>query len=174
MAGLTTFLLAAGLAALTAFINLLRLPARHRLRYNAIIAPAQRLRRWVDNPEGWQRRHFVAAPFGGLFSTWLWALRYQGDLETGLVLSMAQMASWGALTYGLCAVVAEGVPRMFYFFAKRRQDINAAEKRAREENQQETLAALNAVAARFDREPDATPADVINALRAELPVDPMR
>ena len=67
---------------------------------------------------------------------------------------------------------------MFYFFAKRRRDLNAAEKRAREEtreeNRQETLAALNAVAARFDREPDATPADVINALRAELPVDPMR
>ena len=71
---------------------------------------------------------------------------------------------------------------MFYFFAKRRRDINAAEKRAREEtreeireeNRQETLAALNAVAARFDREPDATPADVINALRAELPVDRMR
>ena len=182
MAGLTTFLLVAGLAALTAFIKLLRLPAGHRLRYNAITAPAQRLRRWVDNPEGWQRRHFVAAPFGGLFSTWLWALRYQGDLETGLVLSMAQMASWGALTYGLCAVAAEGVLEMFYFFAKRRRDINAAEKRAREEtreeireeNRQETLAALNAVAARFDREPDATPADVINALRAELSVDRMR
>ena len=67
---------------------------------------------------------------------------------------------------------------MFYFFAKRRRDLNAAEKRAREEtreeNRQETLAALNAVAARFDREPDATPADVINALRAELPVDRMR
>ena len=63
---------------------------------------------------------------------------------------------------------------MFYFFAKRRRDLNAAEKRAREENREETLAALNAVAARFDREPDATPADVINALRAELPVDRMR
>ena len=63
---------------------------------------------------------------------------------------------------------------MFYFFAKRRRDLNAAEKRAREETRQETLAALNAVAARFDCEPDATPADVINALRAELPVDRMR
>ena len=178
MAGLTTFLLVVGLAALTAFIKLLRLPAGNRLRYNAITAPARRLRRWVDNPEGWQRRHFVVAPFGGLFSTWLWALRYRGELETELVLSMAQMASWGVLTYGLGAVAAEGVLEMFYFFAKRRQDLNAAAKRAREETReetrQETLAALNAVAARFDREPNATPADVINALRAELPTDPMR
>ena len=169
-----TLLLVAGLAALTVFIKLLRLPAGNRLRYNAITVPGQRLRRWVDNPEGWQYRHFVATPFGGLFLTWLWALRYRDDLETELVLSMAQMASWGVLTWGLGAVVAEGVSRMFYFFAKRRQDINDAEKRGREENQQETRAALQAAAARFDHEPDAAPSDVIEALLAALPSDRVR
>ena len=63
---------------------------------------------------------------------------------------------------------------MFYFFAKRRQDINAAEERGRVEGRQETRAAIHAVAARFDREPNATPAEVIQALRDELTADRVR
>ena len=122
MPALTTALCAAGLALLAAAIKVLRLPGG--MRYNLIVNPLRRAATLVDQPDGWQARHFVVAPFGGLLSTWLW-----GNYGPG----WAQMDNFGVLFYGATAVMLEGGYQMFYAISKRRRDINAAENRGRDE-----------------------------------------
>ena len=125
MPALTTALCAAGLALLAAAIKVLRLPGR--MRYNLIVNPLRRAAALVDQPDGWQARHFVVAPFGGLLSTWLW-----GNYGPG----WAQLDNFGVLFYGATAVMLEGGYQMFYAISKRRRDINAAEDRGRDEGKE--------------------------------------
>ena len=191
MAVLITILAAAGLAGLAGAVKVMRLPAGSRLRYNLVVVPTRRLWGWVDEPHGWQARHFAVAPFGGTLFTWLWTLALDqggaGMPPPGIWSEMAQLASWGALTYGMFAVGAEGVVQMFYAIAKRRRDLNAAEDKGREEGVveghekgvveghergleegiQRGVTALDAAAARLS-EPGADPMAVIAQLRAEL------
>ena len=181
MAVLITVLAAAGLAGLAGVVKVMRLPAGSRLRYNLLVVPTRRLWSWVDEPHGWQARHFAVAPFGGTLFTWLWTLVLDsagagaGMPPPGIWSEMAQLASWGALTYGMFAVGAEGVVQMFYAIAKRRRDLNAAEDKGHKEGREEGLeegiqrgvTALDAVAARLS-EPGADPMAVIAQLRAEL------
>ena len=193
MAVLITVLAAAGLAGLAGVVKVMRLPAGSRLRYNLLAVPTRRLWGWVDEPHGWQARHFAVAPFGGTLFTWLWTLVLDsagagaGVPPPGIWSEMAQLASWGALTYGMFAVGAEGVVQMFYAIAKRRRDLNAAEDKGREEGVveghekgvveghergleegiQRGVTALDAVAARLS-EPGADPMAVIAQMRAEL------
>ena len=194
MAVLITVLAAAGLAGLAGAVKVMRLPAGSRLRYNLLVVPTRRLWRWVDEPYGWQARHFAVAPFGGTLSTWFWTLALDLDQACagmpppGLWSEMAQLASWGALTYGMFAVGAEGVVQMFYAIAKRRRDLNAAEDKGREEGvveghergvveglergvvegiQRGRATTLDEMAARLG-EPGVDPMAVIAQLRAEL------
>ena len=136
MAVLITVLLAAGLAGLTGVVKVMRLPAGSRVRYNLLVVPTRRLWGWVDEPHGWQARHFAVAPFGGSLATWFWTLALDpvgaGMPPPGIWSEMAQLASWGALTYGMFAVGAEGIVQMFYAIAKRRRDLNAAEDKGHE------------------------------------------
>ena len=81
---------------------------------------------------------------------------------------MAQLASWGALTYGMFAVGAEGIVQMFYAISRRRRDLNAAEDKGRVEGRVEgSVATPDEMAARLS-EPGADPMAVIARLRAEL------
>ena len=153
MPALTTALCAAGLALLAAAIKVLRLPGG--MRYNLIVNPLRRAAALVDQPDGWQARHFVVAPFGGLLSTWLW-----GNYGPG----WAQMDNFGVLFYGAAAVMLEGGYQMFYAISKRRRDINAAEDRGRDEGRTEVL---NNLAARLQDEPDADPVAIIAELLAQ-------
>ena len=98
------------------------------MRYNLIINPIRRLAALVDQPDGWQARHFAVAPFGGLLSTWLW-------VNCGP--QWAQIDNFGVLFYGALAVMLEGGYQMFYAISKRRRDINAAEDRGRDEGREE-------------------------------------
>ena len=143
MSVLITVLLAAGLAGLTGVVKVMRLPAGSRVRYNLLVAPTRRLWRWVDEPHGWQARHFAVAPFGGSLATWFWTLALDpvgaGMPPPGIWSEMAQLASWGALTYGMFAVGAEGIVQMFYAIAKRRRDLNAAEDKGHEKGVVEGL-----------------------------------
>ena len=138
MAVLITVLAAAGLAGLAGVVKVMRLPAGSRVRYNLLVVPTRRLWGWMDEPHGWQARHFAVAPFGGTLSTWFWTLVLDsagagaGMPAPGIWSEMAQLASWGALTYGMFAVGAEGVVQMFYAIAKRRRDLNAAEDKGHE------------------------------------------
>ena len=176
MAVLITVLLAVGLAGLTGVVKLMRLPAGSRVRYNLLVAPTRRLWRWVDEPHGWQARHFAVAPFGGTLATWFWTLVLDpvgaGMPPPGIWSEMAQLASWGALTYGMFAVGAEGIVQMFYAIAKRRRDLNAAEDKGHEKGRAEghvegSVATLDKMAARLS-EPGADPMAIIAQLRAEL------
>ena len=88
------------------------------------------MRDLVDQPEGWQARHFAVAPFGGLLSTWLWVT--YGP-------AWAQFDNFGVLFYGAVAVLLEGGYQMFYAISKRRRDINAAEDRGRAAGRQEGI-----------------------------------
>ena len=153
MSALTTALCAAGLALLAAAIKVLRLPGG--MRYNLIVNPLRRAAALVDQPDGWQARHFVVAPFGGLLSTWLW-----GNYGPG----WAQLDNFGVLFYGATAVMLEGGYQMFYAISKRRRDINAAEDRGRDEGRTEVL---NNLAARLQDEPDADPVAIIAELLAQ-------
>ena len=153
MPALTTALCAAGLALLAAAIKVLRLPGG--MRYNLIVNPLRRAAALVDQPDGWQARHFVVAPFGGLLSTWLW-----GNYGPG----WAQLDNFGVLFYGATAVMLEGGYQMFYAISKRRRDINAAEDRGRDEGRTEVL---NNLAARLQDEPDADPVAIIAELLAQ-------
>ena len=138
---LITVLLAAGLAGLAGVVKVMRLPAGSRVRYNLVVVPTRRLWGWVDEPHGWQARHFAVAPFGGTLATWFWTLALDpagvGMPSPGIWSEMALLASWGALTYGMFAVGAEGVVQMFYAIAKRRRDLNAAEDKGHEEGRVE-------------------------------------
>ena len=185
MPALTTALCAAGLALLAAAIKVLRLPGG--MRYNLIVNPLRRAAALVDQPDGWQARHFVVAPFGGLLSTWLW-----GNYGPG----WAQMDNFGVLFYGATAVMLEGGYQMFYAISKRRRDINAAEDRGRDEGKEigrdegltegmaigrnegveigrtEGMAigrteVLYTLAARLQDEPDADPVAIIAELLAQ-------
>ncbi len=157
MPSLTTALCAAGLALLAAAIKVLRLPGG--MRYNLIVNPLRRAAALVDQPDGWQARHFVVAPFGGLLSTWLW-----GNYGPG----WAQMDNFGVLFYGATAVMLEGGYQMFYAISKRRRDINAAEDRGRDEGMEiGRNEVLNTLAARLQDEPDADPVAIIAELLAQ-------
>ena len=165
MPALTTALCAAGLALLAAAIKVLRLPGV--MRYNLIVNPLRRAAALVDQPDGWQARHFVVAPFGGLLSTWLWV-----DYGPG----WAQMDNFGVLFYGATAVMLEGGYQMFYAISKRRRDINAAEDRGRDEGKEigrnegveiGRTEVLNNLAARLQDEPDADPVAIIAELLAQ-------
>ena len=123
------------------------------MRYNLIINPIRRLTALVDQPEGWQARHFAVAPFGGLLSTWLW-------VNCGP--QWAQIDNFGVLFYGALAVMLEGGYQVFYAISKRRRDINAAEDRGREEGR---TATLDDLAARLKDNPDAIAA--ITEMRAQ-------
>ena len=125
------------------------------MRYNLIVSPMQRVRALVDQPDGWQPRHFAVAPFGGLLSTWLW-VSYGPD--------WAQIDNFGVLFYGALAVALEGGYQMFYAISKRRRDINAAEDRGRQEG---LTTALDALTARLKDDPDVNPMTVIAELRAQ-------
>ena len=74
------------------------------MRYNLIINPIRRLAALVDQPDGWQARHFAVAPFGGLLSTWLW-------VNSGP--QWAQIDNFGVLFYGALAVMLEGGYQVF-------------------------------------------------------------
>ena len=134
---------------------------------NLILRPVRRLRELVDQPDGWQARHFAVAPFGGLLSTWLWVA--YGP-------AWAQFDNFGVLFYGAVAVLLEGGYQMFYAISKRRRDINAAEDRGREEGRdkgraegrREALDDVRAVmAARLRDDPDANPMSVLDELNAQ-------
>ena len=138
---------------------------------NLILRPLRRLREVVDQPDGWQARHFAVAPFGGLLSTWLW-------VSYGP--AWAQFDNFGVLFYGAVAVLLEGGYQVFYAISKRRRDINAAEDRGREEGREEGIqvgrrqgrreardATLDAIADRLDDDPNADPRAVIAELRAQ-------
>jgi len=162
MPSLTTALCAAGLALLAAAIKVLRLPGG--MRYNLIVNPLRRAAALVDQPDGWQARHFVVAPFGGLLSTWLW-----GNYGPG----WAQMDNFGVLFYGATAVMLEGGYQMFYAISKRRRDINAAEDRGRDEGKEiGRTEVLNNLAARLQDEPDADPVAIIAELLTQSQNDP--
>ena len=165
MPALTTALCAAGLALLAAAIKVLRLPGG--MRYNLIVNPLRRAAALVDQPDGWQARHFVVAPFGGLLSTWLWSNYGPG---------WAQMDNFGVLFYGATAVMLEGGYQMFYAISKRRRDINAAEDRGRDEGKEigrnegveiGRNEVLNTLATRLQDEPDADPVAIIAELLAQ-------
>ena len=143
------------------------------MRYNLIINPIRRLTALVDQPEGWQARHFAVAPFGGLLSTWLW-------VNCGP--QWAQIDNFGVLFYGALAVMLEGGYQVFYAISKRRRDINAAEDRGRGEGRVEgrvegreegrvegreegRTATLDDLAARLKDNPDAIAA--ITEMRAQ-------
>ena len=154
------------------------------------------MRDLVDQPEGWQARHFAVAPFGGLLSTWLWVT--YGP-------AWAQFDNFGVLFYGAVAVLLEGGYQMFYAISKRRRDINAAEDRGRAAGRQEGIQegraegrqegiqqgrqegvqegnlagrragradALDALSARLKDDPDANPMDVIAELRDKTETGP--
>ena len=123
------------------------------MRYNLIINPIRRLAALVDQPDGWQARHFAVAPFGGLLSTWLW-------VNCGP--QWAQIDNFGVLFYGALAVMLEGGYQVFYAISKRRRDINAAEDRGRDEGR---TATLDDLAARLKDNPDAIAA--ISEMRAQ-------
>ena len=130
---------------------------------NLILRPLRRLREVVDQPDGWQARHFAVAPFGGLLSTWLW-------VSYGP--AWAQFDNFGVLFYGAVAVLLEGGYQVFYAISKRRRDINAAEDRGREEGhaagrEEGRAATLDAIADRLDNDPNADPKAVIAELRAQ-------
>ena len=85
---------------------------------------------WLVQPEGWQVRHFAASPFGAALMTWFWTDQLQFWQDWDVV---ADMASLGAISYGVIAVLAEGGFRVFYTLSqigkdreKRRQELEAA------------------------------------------------
>lgn len=122
---------------------------------NLILRPLRRLREVVDQPDGWQARHFAVAPFGGLLSTWLW-------VSYGP--AWAQFDNFGVLFYGAVAVLLEGGYQVFYAISKRRRDINAAEARGRREALADARAAMFA---RLRDDPDADPMSVFDDLNAQ-------
>ena len=122
---------------------------------NLILRPVRRLRELVDQPDGWQARHFAVAPFGGLLSTWLWV---------NFGPAWAQFDNFGVLFYGAVAVLLEGGYQMFYAISKRRRDINAAEDRGWEEGR---TATLDAISDRLNDDPNADPKAVIAELRGK-------
>ena len=138
---------------------------------NLILRPVRRLRELVDQPDGWQARHFAVAPFGGLLSTWLWVA--YGPM-------WAQFDNFGVLFYGAVAVLLEGGYQMFYAISKRRRDINAAEDRGREVGREEghlagreegiqvgRVATLDAISDRLDDDPNMDLRTVIAELRGK-------
>ena len=66
---------------------------------------------WLIQPEAWQVRHFAASPFGASLMTWFWTwqARFWEHWDT-----VAEMASLGAISYGVIAVLMEGGFRLFY------------------------------------------------------------
>ena len=81
---------------------------------------------WLVQPEGWQVRHFAASPFGAALMTWFWTSqpRFWEHWDT-----VAEMASLGAISYGVIAVLMEGGFRLFYTLSQIGKD---REKRKRE------------------------------------------
>ena len=88
---------------------------------------------WLVQPESWQVRHFAASPFGAALMTWFWTnqARFWEHWDT-----VAEMASLGAISYGIIAVLAEGGFRLFYTLSligkdKQRRERELAEIRAK-------------------------------------------
>lgn len=81
---------------------------------------------WLVQPEGWQVRHFAASPFGAALMTWFWTRqpRFWEHWD-----NVAEMASLGAISYGVIAVLVEGGFRLFYTLSQIGKD---REKRRRE------------------------------------------
>ena len=93
---------------------------------NGIRSIARHLWEWLIQPEGWQVRHFAASPFGAALMTWFWTsqARFWEHWD-----KVAEMASLGAISYGVIAVLAEGGFRLFYALSQIGKD---REKRRRE------------------------------------------
>ena len=96
---------------------------------------------WLIQPEGWQVRHFAASPFGAALMTWFWTRqgRFWEHWDT-----VAEMASLGAISYGIIAVLAEGGFRLFYTLSligkdreKRRRELTEARAKGIAEGQAE-------------------------------------
>lgn len=94
--------------------------------YDGIRSVPRYLWDWLIQPEGWQVRHFAASPYGASLATWFWTrqLRFWEHWDT-----VAEMASLGAISYGVVAVLAEGGFRLFYTLSQIGKD---REKRRRE------------------------------------------
>ena len=87
---------------------------------------------WLIQPEGWQVRHFAASPYGAALMTWFWTrqARFWEHWDT-----VAEMASLGAISYGVIAVLVEGGFRLFYALSrigkdKQKREQELAEVRA--------------------------------------------
>ena len=93
---------------------------------NGIRSIARHLWEWLIQPEGWQVRHFAASPFGAALMTWFWTsqTRFWEHWD-----KVAEMASLGAISYGVIAVLVEGGFRLFYALSQIGKD---REKRRRE------------------------------------------
>ena len=96
---------------------------------------------WLIQPEGWQVRHFAASPFGAALMTWFWTRqgRFWEHWD-----GVAEMASLGAISYGIIAVLAEGGFRLFYTLSqigkdreRRRQELTEARAKGMAEGQAE-------------------------------------
>lgn len=94
--------------------------------YDGIKSIPRHLWYWLIQPEGWQVRHFAASPFGAALMTWFWTgqPRFWEHWD-----AVAAMASLGAISYGIIAVLAEGGIRVFYTLSLIGRDI---ERRRRE------------------------------------------
>lgn len=88
---------------------------------------------WLIQPEGWQVRHFAASPFGAALMTWFWTRqgRFWEHWDT-----VAEMASLGAISYGIIAVLVEGGFRLFYTLS-----LIGKDKQRREQELEEVKAA---------------------------------
>ena len=102
--------------------------------FNAVKSIPRHLWNWLVQPEGWQVRHFAASPFGAALMTWFWTDQSQFWQHWDTV---ADMASLGAISYGIIAVLAEGGFRVFYTLSqigkdreKRRQELEDAKTAA--------------------------------------------
>lgn len=91
--------------------------------------PVRWLLNWLDN-EDWQRRHFMLAPFGITAMVFLLTHYYECDSRPVWknLDKSTDYVELGTVLYGAFAVVVlEGGLQMFYFFAKRRRDLNNAQ-----------------------------------------------
>ena len=94
--------------------------------FNAIKSIPRHLWNWLVQPDGWQVRHFAASPFGASLMTWFWTgqLRFWQHWDVA-----ADMASLGAISYGVIAVLVEGGLRVFYTLSQIGKDRDNGMKR---------------------------------------------
>ncbi len=113
--------------------------------FNVIKSIPRHFWNWLIQPEGWQVRHFAASPFGASLMTWFWTgqLQFWQHWDT-----VANMASLGAISYGVIAVLAEGGFRVFYTLSQIGKD---REKRRQELEDMKAAAEADGVAAERKR-----------------------